>query len=49
MAELATILACGIVRLHARAALGAAPPSPEISPESSPDRLEVPGETVLTG
>ncbi len=50
-AEMAGILATGILRLHARAALpeGAAEQSvPENLPESAPSCLEVSDETVLS-
>ncbi len=46
--EVASILAAGILRLHARVAIpGDAPPA-EISPDSAAERLEVPTETVLS-
>jgi len=48
LAELAALLAAGIHRLHARSALGADAPPPEISPNSSPPCLDVPAETVLS-
>jgi hypothetical protein len=47
---IADVLAAGILRLHARAALSAIEDKhtgPEIRPESSPNGLEVPDETVL--
>ena len=49
--ELARILAGGMLRLHARAALpdevkGLC--AKEYLPDSAPERLEVPGQTVLT-
>jgi hypothetical protein len=43
--EIARILAAGLLRLHARAALVA----PETPQESSPSGLEVPGKKVLIG
>ncbi len=46
--ELARIFAAGVLRLHARAALDGDIPFPEISPDSAAERLEVPGETVLS-
>jgi len=47
LVEVAQILAAGILQLRARATLGAIAP-PEISPDSTPERLEVPKETVLS-
>ena len=47
-AEVASILAAGILRLHARAALPGDDPSTEISPDSATACLEVPAETVLS-
>ena len=47
--EVAGILAAGILRLRARAALPGAQPGQENLPKSSEDGLEVPGETVLSG
>jgi hypothetical protein len=47
-AELAAIFAAGILRLRARAALSGESTSPEISPDSAAERLEVPAETVLS-
>jgi hypothetical protein len=47
---IAHVLAAGILRLHARAALSGIDDKhagPEIRPESIPNGLEVPGETVL--
>jgi hypothetical protein len=49
--EIAAILAAGILRLRSRAALPADSgqhSGPENLPETGPDRLEVPGETVLS-
>jgi hypothetical protein len=48
---LAAILATGLLRLRARAALPAAPgleSGPENFSADGPDPLEVPGETVLS-
>jgi hypothetical protein len=49
--EIARILAGGVLRLRARLALPPAPvqlPCPQILPESGPNCLEVPPETVLS-
>ena len=46
--EVASILAAGILRLHARVAIPADVPAPEISPDSATTCLEVPAETVLS-
>jgi hypothetical protein len=49
--EVARILAAGVLRLHARAALPPAPaqlPGTQILLESSPNCLEVPSETRLS-
>jgi hypothetical protein len=49
--EVAAILAAGLLRLRARAALPTDPgqvPGPENLPETGPDCLEVPAETVLS-
>jgi hypothetical protein len=46
--EVASILAAGILRLRARAAIPGDDPPAEISPESVTARLEVPAETVLS-
>jgi hypothetical protein len=48
--EIARILAGGVLRLRARVALPPAvpPPVPQILPESGPNCLEVPPETVLS-
>jgi hypothetical protein len=49
--EVAAILAAGLLRLRARSALPTDPgqvPGPENLPETGPDRLEVPAETVLS-
>lgn len=46
--EVASILAAGILRLRARAAIPGDDPPAEISPESATARLEVPAETVLS-
>jgi hypothetical protein len=46
--DLATILAVGLLRLHSRSAISVEVPPPEVSPNSSPPRLEVPAETVLS-
>ncbi|MGE0769287.1 MAG: hypothetical protein AB7L90_22825 [Hyphomicrobiaceae bacterium] len=45
--EVASILAAGVLRLHARAALPG-DPAPEKPPESGLSGLEVPDETVLS-
>ncbi len=45
--EVASILAAGILRLHARVAIPGDIP-PEISPDSATECLEVPAETVLS-
>ena len=48
--EIAGILAAGILRLHARAALPSEQPlNPGKSADSSPNGLEVPGKTRLSG
>jgi hypothetical protein len=50
--EVARILARGLLRLHTRAALAAAPDphfTAENSPKSTQDCLEVPRATVLSG
>jgi hypothetical protein len=49
--EVAAILAAGLLRLRDRSALPAEPgqvPGPENLPETGPDGLEVPAETVLS-
>jgi hypothetical protein len=49
--QIARILAAGVLRLRAHAALPPAPaqlPGPQILPESGPNCLEVPSETVLS-
>jgi hypothetical protein len=46
--EVASILAAGILRLHARVAIPGDVPAPEISPDSATTCLEVPAETVLS-
>ena len=49
--EIAALLAAGVLRLHARAALAADPGAlggPKNSRESGRDGLAVPGETVLS-
>jgi hypothetical protein len=49
--EVAAILAAGLFRLRARSALPTNPgqvPGPENLPETGPDCLEVPAETVLS-
>jgi hypothetical protein len=49
--EVAAILAAGLLRLRARSALPTDPgqvPGPENLPETGPDCLEVPSETVLS-
>jgi hypothetical protein len=48
--EIARILAAGVLRLRARVALPPAvpPPAPQILPETGPNCLEVPPETVLS-
>ena len=50
LSEIARILAGGILRLRSRAALSqaGAPSVPQIVPESGPNCLEVPPETVLS-
>jgi hypothetical protein len=48
LAEVADILAAGVVRLRARMAIPSEIPPTEISPSSPEIRLEVPRETVLT-
>jgi len=47
-AEVASILAAGILRLHARVAIPGDDPPGEISPDSAAERLAVPAETVLS-
>ncbi len=47
-AEVASILAAGILRLHARVAISGDVPPPEISPDSTTACLEVPAKTVLS-
>ena len=46
--EVASILAAGVLRLHARAAILGDELPAEISPESATTCLEVPAETVLS-
>ncbi len=46
--EVASILAAGVLRLHARVAIPGGVPTPEISPDSATACLEVPAETVLS-
>ena len=46
--EIAAILAGGVLRLHARAALSRENPGPGESPNSGPAGLEVSEETVLS-
>jgi hypothetical protein len=46
--EVASILAAGVLRLRARAALPDADPAPEKSQESGLTCLEIPDETVLS-
>ena len=46
--ELAAILAGGVLRLHARAALSSSKLGPEKSPNSGPAGLELSEETVLS-
>ena len=46
--EVASILAAGVLRLRARAALPGADPAPEKPPESAITCLEVLDETVLS-
>lgn len=46
--EVAGIMAAGILRLHARAALSGEHLAPEKSPNSGPAGLEVSEETVLS-
>ena len=48
LSEVAGILAAGVLRLHARAALPGDNSGPEKSLDSSPAGLEVSGETVLS-
>ena len=48
LSEVAGILAAGVLRLHARAALPGDNPGLEKSPDSGPAGLEVSGETVLS-
>ena len=48
LSEVASILAEGILRLHARAALSGDSPIPKILPDSGPSCLEVPADTVLS-
>lgn len=50
-AEVASILAAGVLRLHVRAAIpddASVPSDPETAAESGSLGLEVPGETVLS-
>ena len=46
--EVAGILAAGVLRLHARAALSGDDPGPEKPPNSGPAGLEVSEKTVLS-
>lgn len=46
--EVASILAAGVLRLRARAALAGDDPGPENPPDSGLTCLEVPDETVLS-
>ena len=48
LSEVATILAGGVLRLHAQAALSGGNPGPDKSPDSGSAGLEVSGETVLS-
>ena len=48
LSEVASILAAGVLRLRASAALPGDDPNPEIPPDSWPTCLEVPAETVLS-
>lgn len=48
LSEVARILATGILRLRARAALASPDPDLNNSEKSSPDGLEVLGQTVLS-
>ena len=48
LSEVASILAAGVLRLRARAALSDDNPGPRKSPDSGPAGLEVSGETVLS-
>ena len=48
LSEVAGILAAGVLRLYARAALPGDDPGPEKSPNSGPAGLEVSGKTVLS-
>jgi hypothetical protein len=48
--EVAAVLACGLLRLHARPSAPdpAGHPASKNLPDSSPNCLELPGETVLS-
>jgi hypothetical protein len=48
LTEIAAILATGILRLHAQAALSSAESHLEISRDSGHERLDLPAETVLS-
>jgi len=48
LSEVAIILAAGVLRLHARAALSGDNPGPEESPTFGPAGLEVSETTVLS-
>lgn len=48
LSEVASILAAGVLRLHARAALSCDYPAPEKSQNSAPPGLELSDETVLS-
>lgn len=48
LSEVACILAAGVLRLHARAALSCDSPGPEKSQNSAPPGLELSDETVLS-
>ena len=48
LAEVASILAVGILRLHTRAAIPVGDPGQEDLAESGRDRLELPSKTVLS-
>ena len=48
LSEVASILAAGVLRLHAGAALSGDHLGPEKPPNSGPTGLEVSGETVLS-
>jgi hypothetical protein len=48
LAQLADILAAGVLRLRARLAIPGDAPTPKLSPVSPQIRLEVPRETVLS-